>query len=100
MTKTQNTVASDDVAHARANTPALVDVLANDTDTEGGIVAYSLSVVVPAASGTARAVMEPGPRLEYRPASAGIDVLVYRVCDRHRRCDTAELVTFTRSARR
>ena len=62
-------VASDDVAHARAGTPSLVDVLANDTDTEAGIVPYSLSVVVPAASGTARAVMEPPPRLEYRPAS-------------------------------
>ena len=72
----------------------------HDTDTEEGIVPYSLGVVVPAASGTARAVMEPEPRIEYRGASEGIDVLVYRVCDRHRRCDTAELVIFNVSARR
>lgn len=51
-------VAAADVAHARSGSPALVDVLGNDTDPDDPISAGRLAVVAPSA-GTAAV---PGER--------------------------------------
>ena len=76
------------------------DVLANDTDIERDIDPGTLTVLVPASRGgaTVEPAAVPGrprPAVRYRPAAAGVDVLVYEVCDRLRQCTTAELAIFT-----
>ena len=91
----------DDTVYGRPVSGTVVaDVLANDTDIERDIDPGTLTVLVPASRGGATvqpaAVLgRPWPAVRYRPAAAGVDVLVYEVCDRLRQCTTAELVIFT-----
>ncbi len=52
---------------------------------------WSLQVVAPAALGTA-ATNSPAPgAIAYSAAAAGIDVIIYEVCDRFLQCTTEEL---------
>ena len=91
----------DDTAYSRTVRGTVVaDVLANDTDIERDIDPGTLTVLVPASRGgaTVEPAAVPGrprPAVRYRPAAAGVDVLVYEVCDRLRQCTTAELAIFT-----
>jgi large repetitive protein len=69
-------------------------VLANDTDTEGGIVPSTVTVTKAPAHGTATA--NPDGTITYTPTAnyAGPDTLIYRVCDNGTPalCDTALVV--------
>ncbi len=80
--------AADDTAHTRSGVAVVVDVAANDTDPESDIDRVTLRVVTPAAAGRTRS---RGGAVAYTPAAAGYDVFVYRVCDRARQCDHAEV---------
>ena len=81
-----------DIVHSRAGRAQAAAVLANDTDPEGDMDPWSVRVVVPGALGAAAANSPTPGAVAYEPASAGIDVIVYEVCDRLLQCSSAELV--------
>ena len=88
--------AADDTAHTRNGIPVVIDVAANDTDAESDIDLATLSVVTPPAAGEARG---RGGAVVYTAAAAGYDVFVYRVCDRARQCDFAEVTVIAAADR-
>ena len=81
-----------DTVYGRVGRAVTAVVLANDTDPEGDIDPWSVRVVVPAALGAASADRPAPGAIAYDAATAGIDVIVYEVCDRFLQCTTAELV--------
>ena len=90
-------VSADDTAHARAGLTAVVDVAANDTDTEDDLDAHTLAIVAPPALGVATVVNNTSQfvsAVSYRSATAGYDTVVYEICDRARQCTTGELTIF------
>ena len=86
--------AGADTAYAAVSRRVLIDVIANDSDTESDINPHSLAVVVPPSQGSAAVGRDPrrgAAVVEYTATAAGIDALIYRVCDRFHQCDTAEV---------
>ena len=81
-----------DTVFGRAAHTLRAGVVANDTDPEGDIDPWSLAVAVPAALGTAAPDRAAPGTITYHAPSAGIDVVVYEVCDRFLQCTSAELV--------
>ncbi len=81
-------VALADSASTSEDTPVTLDVLANDTDPTGDIVASSLSIATLPAHGTTSIV---SGRVRYTPSENwnGTDRLVYMVCDSTAVCDSA-----------
>ena len=92
-------VAAGDTAYLRPGGSAIVDVAANDTDFENDINLHSLTVVVPPSLGSAAVVGHSSTvaAVEHSSRAAGIDVLVYRICDRFYQCSTAEVTVITLS---
>ena len=84
--------AHDDTAHSRVGRTQAVAVLANDTDPEDDMDPWSVRVVAPAALGAAAADSPAPGAVAYEAAAAGIDVIIYEVCDRFLQCSSAELV--------
>ena len=84
-------VAEDDVEHAVVGRAAMINVVTNDTDTEADINPYSLTIVTPPSLGVATVgahdIADPAV-IRYAAATAGVDVLVYRICDRMHQCST------------
>jgi Ca2+-binding RTX toxin-like protein len=85
--------AVDDSAETDADIPIDIPVLDNDNDPDGDLDPFTLSVVSPAANGTAEVV---GIQVRYTPdpGFAGVDSFTYQVCDAIGLCDTA-IVTVT-----
>jgi Ca2+-binding RTX toxin-like protein len=85
--------AVDDSAETDADIPIDIPVLDNDGDPDGDLDPFTLSVVSPAANGTAEVV---GIQVRYTPdpGFAGVDSFTYQVCDAIGLCDTA-IVTVT-----
>jgi hypothetical protein len=75
-------VANDDSATTPVNTPVPVDVLANDSDSDGTLVPSSVAVVTPPASGGTSVNPTTGA-ITYTPNSGftGSDGFTYRVND-------------------
>lgn len=76
-------VAADDTARTNVDTPAVIDVLANDTDVDGDPLSVSdppLGVPTATASGT---VLNNGGNITYTPNAAfvGVDTFTYDVSD-------------------
>ena len=82
-------------AGATAGSAIVISVLANDSFANG-YEPGSLTVVVPAAHGTAtpKAVNSSGAHVLYQPSAAGpqIDSFVYRVCDEGGSCSSATVL--------
>lgn len=77
-------IALDDVVAASRNTPASIDVLANDSDSDGALDATSLRIVAAPSHGTAVVRQTSlGPRIVYTPASGylGPDAFRYTIGD-------------------
>ena len=86
---------SEGDAGATAGSAIVISVLANDSFANG-YEPGSLTVVVPAAHGTAtpKAVNSSGAHVLYQPSAAGpqIDSFVYRVCDDGGSCSSATVL--------
>ncbi len=92
-------VANDDTASTSEDTAVEIDVVANDTDTDGDLDPSSVTVTGPASNGSA----VPGPTagsVTYTPNGGfvGTDTFVYQVCDSTAPtplCDTATVTVTT-----
>jgi len=87
-------VANDDPATTPANTAAIIDVVANDTDVDGNLDPTSVTVAAPPTNGAA--VSNGDGTVTYTPGLdfVGTDTFVYQVCDTASACDSAT-VTIT-----
>ncbi len=90
-------VASDDTAATDEDTPVAIDVLANDSDVEGGLDPSSVTVTQTPLNGTV--VVNADGSVTYSPNADfnGTDSFTYEVCDTDGLCDTAT-VTVTVAA--
>jgi len=91
---TRNTVptAVDDTATAELDTPAFIDVLANDIDAERDMDRRSFEITRPPTLGEAEIVLSPTTgnlAVRYVGHTSGNDTLIYQICDGIGRCDTA-----------
>ena len=86
-------VAYDDEAFGGLEETLLIDVLANDIDTEGDFDLSSLTINRRPVLGIAEIVMtEMGkPVIEYSPITGGEETFTYSICDGLYRCNTAEV---------
>ena len=86
-------VANSDEAFGGLEEAILMDVLANDIDTEGDFDLPSLTINRHPRLGIAEiATTEMGmPVIEYSPITGGEDTFAYSICDGLYRCDTAEV---------
>jgi large repetitive protein len=84
----------DNITVAEDTTGVILTVLNNDTDSDGTLVASSVTVTKTPTNGTA--TPNPDGTITYNPKPNfnGIDSLIYQVCDNGGLCDTA-LVVFT-----
>ncbi len=89
--------AADDSASTDEDTAVIIDVLANDSDPEGGLAPSTVSVISPPSSGTA--TPNGNGTVTYTPAANfnGTDSFTYQVCDTVGACDSA-LVTIAVNA--
>ncbi|PIE47930.1 MAG: hypothetical protein CSA40_01990, partial [Flavobacteriales bacterium] len=83
-------VALDDVATTDEDTPVVIDVLSNDTDTDGTIDPATVTEVTPPTNGTI-SINPTSGEVTYTPDPDfnGTDTFVYEVCDDDGLCDTA-----------
>ncbi|HEY7591098.1 MAG TPA: Ig-like domain-containing protein [Candidatus Limnocylindrales bacterium] len=83
-------VATDDSASTPEDTATTIDVVANDTDTEGGLDPTTVSVTAGPANGSVSVDPVTG-EITYTPDPdfAGTDTFTYQVCDVDGACDTA-----------
>ena len=81
--------ANNDNATIPQDTPAIINVVSNDTDVNGNLDPASVTVISNPSNGTA-VRSDPG-RVTYTPNSgfSGTDAFTYRVCDTLNACDTA-----------
>lgn len=88
-------VAVDDSATTNQDTPVTIDVLANDSDPDGILVAGTVVVTSLAANGVT-AVNPVTGEILYTPDPgwSGVDTFSYQVCDNDGACDDA-IVTVT-----
>lgn len=86
-------VANDNEAFGGLEETLLIDVLANDIDTEGDFDLSSLTIDRHPRLGIAEiATTEMGmPVIEYSPITGGEDTFTYSICDGLYRCDIAEV---------
>ena len=86
-------VSNNDEAFGGLEETLLIDVLANDIDTEGDFDLPSLTINRRPRLGIAEiATTEIGrPVIEYSPITGGEDTFTYSICDGLYRCDTAEV---------
>jgi gliding motility-associated-like protein/uncharacterized repeat protein (TIGR01451 family) len=90
-------VALDDTAITAENSPVTVDVLANDTDSDGNLNPSSVTIINQPDHGTATVNPVTG-EITYTPDNGyfGLDTLTYAVCDDGtplpERCDTAQVI--------
>jgi len=89
---------ADDADQTTENTPVVIDVLANDTDTDG-IDPTSVSIASPPANGTV-AVDPVTGEITYTPdvGFMGLDAFMYEVCDSLGLCNTASVVVLVDGA--
>jgi len=89
----QPPTAVDDATPTEKDTPVTVNVVANDSDPERGLVAGSVTVTGQPANGS---VICNDGICTYTPAAGftGTDTFTYTVCDTSNACDTA-IVTIT-----
>jgi hypothetical protein len=82
--------ARPDTAATLEDSPVDVDVLANDSDTDGTLVGSSLRITTPPTSGTAEVV---NGEIRYTPAlnASGVFPLTYEICDNGGACASATL---------
>lgn len=85
----QPPVANNDNATIPQDTPAIINLVSNDTDVNGNLDPASVTVISNPSNGTA-VRSDPG-RVTYTPNSgySGTDAFTYRVCDTLNACDTA-----------
>jgi len=83
---------ADDADQTTENTPVVIDVLANDTDTDG-IDPTSVSIASPPANGSVSIDPVTGD-ITYTPDPGfmGLDAFMYEVCDLLGLCNTAAVV--------
>jgi len=91
---TRNTVptAVDDTATAELDTPAFIDVLANDIDAERDMDRRSFEITRQPTLGEAEIALSPTTgnlAVRYVGHTSGNDTLIYQICDGIGRCDTA-----------
>ncbi len=81
----------DDDAYAEAGEPIDIDVLSNDSDPEGDLVADTLRIVAGPANWTAVVVEDPeaGPVIRFESSIDGTETVTYEVCDSNGQCGTA-----------
>ncbi len=85
--------AVNDTAATEEDVAVNINVLANDSDSDGTLDTTTLAVVSAPANGTA---VVNGSQITYTPAAnySGSDSFTYRICDNDGDCDTA-MVTIT-----
>jgi len=81
-------VALSDTASTSAGTPVVIDVLANDTDPDGNVLA-----IVGVTNGTGGTVAHDGGSVTYQPAAgfSGTDTFTYTIADGQGATATAEV---------
>ncbi len=81
-------VAANDSTSTPVNTPVNIDVLLNDSDVDGTLVASTLKVTSGPSHGTATV---GSGKIAYTPSTgySGSDSLTYEVCDNEGACDSA-----------
>lgn len=86
-------VARNDVATTTAGIPRIINVIANDSDVDGTIVANSVAVTQPASGGTV--VANPDGTVTFTPAAgfAGVASFTYTVTDNAGAVSAAATVT-------
>lgn len=89
-------VANDDAAVTNTSTPVIIDILANDYDTDGYLNVSSIIIISGPTSGSVTDINTTNGAVTYNPSPGyiGTDSFVYRVCDNDGMCDTAT-VTIT-----
>ena len=87
-------IANTDTPVISEDTPTSINVLGNDTDTEGGV--NTATVAIPQAPTHGTASVNPDGSILYTPAAnfTGLDTLIYAVCDNGAPalCDTAMVI--------
>ncbi len=89
-------MATKDVASTNEDTPVVIPVLTNDSDTDGALVPGTVASVTPPANGTININALTG-EITYTPNPnfTGTDTFIYQVCDNGTPlpslCDTAEV---------
>ena len=89
--------ARDDIATTNEDTPIIIDVLSNDSDSDGTLTPSTVTVISGPANGMTTVNPATG-EITYTPNPNffGTDTFVYRVCDNDGACDTATVtVTVT-----
>lgn len=83
-------VANDDKASTKQNSSVIVDVVANDTDSEGKLDSGSLKIVNQPTNGLVE--IKDG-KVTFTPNKdySGEDKFTYEICDIDKLCDTAEV---------
>ncbi|MCY4632372.1 MAG: Ig-like domain-containing protein, partial [bacterium] len=92
----------DDAAHVAAGGAVLVDVLGNDYDSGGNLLAASLRITRAPAQGAAAVVGDSVGEigvLYTAGDAAGVDTFTYEVCDTLNACATAEVTVTVGTAR-
>ncbi|AEA45325.1 tandem-95 repeat protein [Fluviicola taffensis] len=88
-------VANEDTATTDENTPVVIDVPSNDTDSDGNLDNTSVTVVTPPSNGTVTIDPVTG-EVTYTPNPGfnGNDTLIYSICDTGMPvlCDTAMII--------
>ncbi|MGB5051707.1 MAG: tandem-95 repeat protein [Caldilineaceae bacterium] len=84
-------VANTDMATTLVNTPITVSVAANDTDSDGVIVATTVQTITSASHGWL--LVNGDGSIRYTPAGGyyGTDTFTYQVCDNDGLCDTGSV---------
>jgi large repetitive protein len=87
-------LANTDAPILNEDTPTIINVLVNDTDTEGLLDTASVTVTVNPKNGTATASANGTITYTPNPNFNGQDTLIYRVCDKGTpvQCDTAIVI--------
>jgi len=88
-------IAEDDLAETEANIPVEIDILANDSDSDGTIDSGTVTIINPPLNGTV--FINSDGSVTYTPALdfIGDDFFTYKVCDNDGLCDTAEVTVIS-----
>jgi len=86
-------VANDDSTNTDQDVATVIDILSNDTDSDGVIVPSTTQVITGPAHGSVTNINSATGELTYLPTSgfSGEDTLVYQVCDNDGLCDTTNV---------
>jgi hypothetical protein len=87
-------IALDDSGATPRNSSVVIDVLANDYDSDGTLAPNTALVTTPPAHGTITLINPTSGAMTYQPSTgySGTDQFTYQICDNDGLCDTANVV--------